>query len=123
VTITGCAIECRINAENPADGFRPCPGTITKYFQPGGPGVLVDSHIYSGYMVPPHYDSMVGKLIAWGKNREEARTTLKRALEEYVIEGINTTIPFHRELIAHPQFARGEFDTQFIENTFMTEYQ
>jgi acetyl-CoA carboxylase biotin carboxylase subunit len=123
IKIEGCAIECRINAENPEDNFRPCPGTIKEYYQPGGKDVRVDSHVYSGYQIPPYYDSMIGKLIVRGANRTEAIATLKRALGEFVVEGVSTTIPFHREIINHPQFCKGIFDTEFIENNFSSQFQ
>ena len=119
VKLHGHAIECRINAENPEEEFRPSPGRITQYIPPGGPGVRVDSHVYAGYRIPPHYDSMIGKLIVWGNTREDAIRRLERALEEFVVEGVETTIPFHREVILHPQFRKGEFDTEFIESRFM----
>ena len=119
VKIHGHAIECRINAENPEEGFRPSPGRISHYIAPGGPGVRVDSHVYAGYRIPPHYDSMIGKLIVKGHDREEAIGMLERALEEFVVEGVETTIPFHMDVIRHPQFRKGEFDTEFIESRFM----
>jgi acetyl-CoA carboxylase biotin carboxylase subunit len=123
VKINGCSIECRINAESPDNGFRPCPGTIKSYFQPGSRGVRVDSHVYSGYVIPPFYDSMIGKLIVHGADRDDAINIMRRALSEYLVEGVQTTIPFHREIVGHPQFRKGQFDTEFIENTFMTQYQ
>ncbi len=119
IKITGCAIECRINAEDSEDGFRPNAGKIERYIPPGGMGVRVDSHVYSGYDIPPHYDSMIGKLIVHGVNRDDAIATMKRALGEYVVDGVKTTIPFHREVMNHPQFKKGVFDTEFIENNFM----
>ena len=119
VTITGSAIECRINAEDPDQDFAPRPGKITFLFAPGGPGVRLDSHAYAGYTVPSHYDSMIGKLIVWGENRADAVARLSRALDEYEIEGIPTTIKFFREVVRHPDFRRGEFDTKFIETHFM----
>jgi len=121
IKINGCAIECRINAEDPSDGFRPCPGVITKYVPPGGFGVRMDSHVYAGYNIPPHYDSMIGKLIAHGRNRDEAIVIMKRALSELIVDGVNTTIPFQREIVSHPQFKKGKFDTEFIENNFMNQ--
>jgi acetyl-CoA carboxylase biotin carboxylase subunit len=119
IKFNGCAIECRINAEDSEDGFRPCPGQIKHYIPPGGLGVRVDSHVYAGYVISPHYDSMIGKLIVRGATREDAIATLKRALNEYVVEGVKTTIPFHKEVVNHPQFRKGQFDTEFIENNFM----
>lgn len=115
IRITGHAIECRINAENPAKNFMPSPGTIHMYLPPGGYGVRVDSSCYPGYTVSPFYDSMVAKLIVHGKDRNEAIQRMKRALNEFVIDGINTTIPFHIELLHHPEFIAGEFDTGFLE--------
>lgn len=112
----GVAIECRINAEDPNNEFRPQPGKITLYNPPGGRGVRVDSHVHGGYEVPPYYDSMISKLIVYQKTREEAIACMKRALSEYVIEGIKTTIPLNLELIAHPQFANGNINTNFVEN-------
>lgn len=117
----GHAIEFRINAEDPAHGFRPCPGTITKLIVPGGPGVRVDTHVYQGYTIPPTYDSLVAKLIVWGKDREEALARAERALDEFVIEGIQTTIPFHRAAVRNGAFRAGEAYTDFIE-THMPEY-
>ncbi len=113
---TGHAIECRINAENPFKDFRPNPGLIKNLHLPGGLGIRVDSHIYSGYTIPPYYDSMIAKLIAHGKDREEAIVRMKRALEEFVIEGIHTTIPFHIQLMQDKDFKAGKFDTGFLEN-------
>ncbi len=110
----GHAIECRINAEDPAKNFMPCPGLIDGYIAPGGPGVRVDSHVYSGYTIPPYYDSLVSKLITWGENREEAIQRMKRALDEYGITGIQTTIPFHQRLLDTPAFQEGDVTTDFI---------
>jgi acetyl-CoA carboxylase biotin carboxylase subunit len=112
----GVAIECRINAEDPQNGFRPNPGKITLYNPPGGRGVRVDSHVYSGYEIPPYYDSMISKVIVYQKTREEAIACMKRALKEYIIEGVKTTIQLNLELIAHPQFASGDINTTFVEN-------
>ncbi len=109
------AIECRINAEDPYNDFRPSPGTITVLHTPGGHGVRVDSHIYAGYTIPPYYDSMIAKIIAVAQTREEAINTMERALSEYVIEGIKTTIPFHLQLMRDPDFRKGNFTTKFIE--------
>ncbi len=110
------AIECRINAEDPYNDFRPSPGKITVLHTPGGHGVRVDSHIYAGYTIPPYYDSMVAKLIAVAQTREEALDTMERALSEYVIEGVNTTIPFHQQLMKNEDFRKGNFTTKFIES-------
>lgn len=114
----GASIECRINAEDPKDGFKPCPGTITLWIPPGGPGVRVDSHVYSGYVIPPYYDSMIGKLIVHRRNREEALAVMKRALAEFVVEGVPTTIPLHQVICDHTQFIRGQVDTTFVESYF-----
>lgn len=109
------AIECRINAEDPYNDFRPSPGKITTLHQPGGHGVRVDSHVYAGYVIPPFYDSMIGKLITVARTRSEAIDTMYRALSEYVIEGIKTTIPFHLQLMKDERFRSGDFNTKFLE--------
>ena len=114
--LKGHAIECRINAEDPFDDFRPCPGRIEMYYAPGGPGVRVDSHAYAGYTIPPHYDSMIGKLITYGKDRREAMEIMSRALSEYMITGIKTTIPFEQAILQDPNFRRGVYSTTFVEN-------
>ena len=111
------AIECRINAEDPYNDFRPCPGKITNLNTPGGHGVRIDSHIYAGYTIPPYYDSMIAKIITVAQSRLEAIETMERALSEYVIEGIKTTIPFHQQLMKNKDFREGNFTTAFI-NTF-----
>lgn len=111
----GAAIECRINAEDPAHDFRPCPGQITRWQVPGGPGVRVDTHVAPGYRVPPNYDSMVAKLLVHQPTRAEAIAVMKRALSEFVVEGIKTTIPLHREIMDHSAFVEGRVDTTFIE--------
>ena len=110
------AIECRINAEDPYNDFRPSPGKITILHQPGGHGVRVDSHVYAGYVIPPYYDSMIAKLIAVAQTREEAIDTMHRALSEYVIEGIKTTIPFHLQLMQNEDFRSGNFTTKFMDS-------
>lgn len=110
------SIECRINAEDPSANFRPCPGKITALHKPGGHGVRVDSHIYSGYEIPPNYDSMIAKLIVSHQSREEAIVRMKRALQEFIIEGIKTTIPFHIKLMDNKEFKSGVFTTNFMEN-------
>ncbi|MCU5033138.1 acetyl-CoA carboxylase biotin carboxylase subunit [Bacillus cereus] len=115
VQFNGWAIECRINAENPAKKFMPSPGKVEMYLPPGGFGIRVDSAVYPGYSIPPFYDSMVAKLIVHGKTREEAIAKMKRALSEFVIEGVHTTIPFHLHLLDHPDFVKGEFNTKFLE--------
>jgi acetyl-CoA carboxylase biotin carboxylase subunit len=109
------AIECRINAEDPYNDFRPSPGKITVLHTPGGHGVRVDSHVYAGYVIPPYYDSMIGKLITVAQTREEAINTMYRALSEYVIEGVKTTIPFHLQLMQNEDFIKGNFTTKFLE--------
>ena len=109
------AIECRINAEDPYNDFRPSPGKITILHTPGGHGVRVDSHVYAGYVIPPYYDSMIGKLITVAQTREEAIDTMHRALSEYVIEGVKTTIPFHLQLMKNEDFRKGEFTTKFMD--------
>jgi acetyl-CoA carboxylase biotin carboxylase subunit len=108
------AIECRINAEDPYNDFRPSPGRITTLHVPGGHGVRVDTHIYSGYVIPPHYDSMIAKLITVAQTREEAIATMERALSEFVVEGVKTTIPFHLQMLKDPNFIAGQFNTQYL---------
>lgn len=115
------AIECRINAEDPSNDFRPCPGRITNLHLPGGHGVRIDSHIYSGYTIPPNYDSLIAKLIVSATSREEALVRMKRALEEFIIEGVKTTIPFHIKLMDDPGFKSGEFTTAFMETFDLTD--
>ncbi|WP_309087550.1 acetyl-CoA carboxylase biotin carboxylase subunit [Domibacillus sp.] len=115
VTFDGWAIECRINAENPEKNFMPSAGRVEGYLPPGGFGVRIDSAVYPGYMIPPYYDSMVAKLIVHGKTREEAIARMKRALSEFVIEGVHTTIPFHQKLLEHEVFVSGDFNTKFLE--------
>ena len=109
------AIECRINAEDPHNDFRPSPGKITTLHQPGGHGIRIDSHVYAGYVIPPYYDSMIAKIIAVARTREEAINTMSRALSEYVIEGVKTTIPFHQQLMKDENFRKGNFTTKFLE--------
>ena len=116
VMLNGHAIECRINAENPFNGFSPSPGVISTFHVPGGLGVRVDTHAYDGYAMPPHYDSMVAKLIVWGRTRELAIRKMRRALDEFVIEGIRTTLPFHRQLMLDPGFQAGNFTTAFLDS-------
>jgi acetyl-CoA carboxylase biotin carboxylase subunit len=117
----GHSIECRINAEDPANNFIPSPGEITSVYQPGGPGTRIDTHIYAPYKIPPFYDSLIAKLIVWGETREEAIQRLKRSLDEFVVEGIKTTIPFHQYVIQTPEFISGDFDTHFIEKIYKKE--
>jgi acetyl-CoA carboxylase biotin carboxylase subunit len=111
----GHAIECRINAEDHEHDFRPSPGRISYWYKPGGPGIRVDSHVYAGYTVPPYYDSMIGKLIAYGKDRSESIRRMEIALEEIIVEGIKTTIPFHQIALRDPRFQKGDIDTHFVE--------
>ena len=110
------SIECRINAEDPFNDFRPSPGKITTLHSPGGHGVRLDTHVYAGYVIPPNYDSMIAKLITTAQTREEAINKMKRALDEFVIEGIKTTIPFHRQLMEHPDYVAGNYTTKFMED-------
>ena len=110
------AIECRINAEDPHNDFRPCPGKITNYHAPGGHGVRVDTHVYAGYVIPPYYDSMIAKLITVAQTRDEAIEKMKRALREFVIEGVKTTIPFHLQLMDDPAYRSGNYTTKFMED-------
>lgn len=120
IDVRGCAIECRINAEDPDRDFLPSAGRITSYQVPGGPGVRVDTHVYPGYEISPYYDSIIGKLICWGKNRQETISIIKRALDEYVVGPIKTTIPFHKKVFSNPRFLQGRFYTDFVE-TFLEE--
>ncbi|MDM5229223.1 acetyl-CoA carboxylase biotin carboxylase subunit [Cytobacillus sp. NJ13] len=115
VTFSGWSIECRINAENPEKNFMPSAGKINMYLPPGGLGVRVDSAAYPGYMIPPYYDSMIAKVITYGNTREEAISRMKRALSEFVVEGVHTTIPFHLKLLSHEKFVEGQFNTKFLE--------
>ncbi len=111
----GHAIQCRINAEDPLNDFRPSPGRMTEYHEPGGHGIRIDTHVYAGYTIPPFYDSMIAKLITVAQTREEAITKMERALSEYIIEGIKTTIPFHIRLLKHETFRKGDITTKFLE--------
>ncbi|MBP1934182.1 acetyl-CoA carboxylase biotin carboxylase subunit [Ammoniphilus resinae] len=115
IQINGWAMECRINAENPAKNFLPSPGTVTDYLPPGGYGVRIDSAVYPGYKITPFYDSMVAKVIVWGKDRDEAIHRMKRALDEFIIDGVKTTVPFHQKLLEHEDFVQGNFNTKFLE--------
>ncbi|MBM7855488.1 acetyl-CoA carboxylase biotin carboxylase subunit [Desulfohalotomaculum tongense] len=121
IKIRGWAIECRINAEDPAKNFMPGPGTITTYLPPGGPGVRMDSFVYQGYKVPPFYDSMIGKLIVWAPNREQAIARMERALKELAIEGVPTTVPFHLRVLGNAFYRRGEVYTNFIQRRILPE--
>jgi acetyl-CoA carboxylase, biotin carboxylase subunit len=120
VKFQGHAIECRINAEDADKGFRPQTGVIEKYLPPGGPGVRVDSHLYTGYEIPSHYDSLLSKLIVWAETRDEAIARMQRALDEYIIEGITTTIPFHQRLLKHESVRKGDTYTRFIQEEAAT---
>jgi len=120
IQIHGHAIECRINAEDPSHNFRPAPGRITGWLPPGGPGVRVDSHVYTGYEIPPFYDSLIGKLIVWGVDRDAALRRLRRALSECAITGIPTTIDFHLALFDRPEFQRGDIHTKFVEQEMLS---
>lgn len=115
------SIECRINAEDPFNDFRPSPGKITNLHIPGGHGIRLDTHVYSGYIIPPYYDSMIAKLITTAQTREEAINKMKRALDEFIIEGIKTTIPFHRQLMDHPDYIKGDYTTKFMETFEMAK--
>ncbi|OUW35635.1 MAG: acetyl-CoA carboxylase biotin carboxylase subunit [Flavobacteriaceae bacterium TMED179] len=115
------SIECRINAEDPYNDFRPSPGKITTLHFPGGHGVRLDTHVYGGYIIPPHYDSMIAKLITTAQTREESINKMRRALDEFVIEGIKTTIPFHRKLMDHPDYISGNYTTKFMEDFSMED--
>ena len=120
IRMHGHAIECRINAEDPDRDFMPCPGRVTRFQAPGGPGVRVDSHLFPGYVVPPYYDSLLAKIICWGQTREEALMRMQRALEELVIEGVRTTAGFHRKLLSHEQFRLGNFHTRYVQEVFLS---
>jgi len=119
--LRGHAIECRVNAEDPARNFQPCPGQITAYHPPGGPGVRVDTHVYAGYTVPPYYDSLLAKVIVHGRDREEALARMGQALDSFILEGVTTTIPFLSRLIRHPDFVAGTVDTRFLERETLSE--
>ena len=115
IKVTGHAIECRINAEDPLNDFAPNPGKITGYRSPGGPGVRLDSGVYMNYTIPTFYDSMISKLITYGRNRNDAINKMKRALSEYIILGVRTTIPFHKAILRNPSFIKGDLNTHFID--------
>jgi len=123
VVLTGHAIECRVNAEDPDAGFMPSPGLLTQVRLPGGAGVRVDSHVYAGYTVPPFYDSLIAKVICWGRDRPEAIARMQRALGEMKVEGVATTIGFHRRLLAAPAFVRGEVHTRWVQDVFLAKRQ
>ena len=120
VHVSGHAIECRVNAEDPDQDFMPCPGQVTLYHAPGGPNVRVDSHLYTGYKVPPHYDSLLAKVITYGRNRQEAIQTMLRALDEMAVDPLKTTIPFHRRALHDPAFLEGVYSTDFVERLYGT---
>jgi acetyl-CoA carboxylase, biotin carboxylase subunit len=120
IVFTGHAMEFRINAEDPDNNFFPAGGEVTLFNPPGGPGVRMDSHLYTGYVVPTHYDSLLGKLIVWGSDRTEALARAHRALDEFILVGPKTTIPFHLKVIDHPAFKRGDVSTKFIETHSLT---
>jgi acetyl-CoA carboxylase biotin carboxylase subunit len=115
IKFRGHSIECRITAEDPVS-FLPQPGKITEWMVPGGRNVRVDSHIYSGYTVPPYYDSMIGKLIVWGRDRQKAINIMKRALDEFEVDGIKTTIPFHKRMMLNKDFINNNYDTKYLDN-------
>jgi acetyl-CoA carboxylase biotin carboxylase subunit len=121
VEVKGCAIECRINAEDPDKEFMPSPGKVTTFHVPGGPGVRVDTHVYQGYSISPYYDSMIGKLICYGKNRQEVISIVRRALDEFIIEPIKTTIPFHKKVFNNQKFLQGKYYTDFVEKMMEEE--
>jgi len=121
IEFKGCAIECRINAEDPDNNFMPSPGKIITFHVPGGPGVRVDTHVYQGYSIPPYYDSMIGKLICYAKTRQEAIRVMRRALDEYVVDPIKTTIPFHKKVFSNQKFIQGKFYTDFVEKMMEEE--
>jgi len=119
IRLNGWSIECRINAEDPDRNFAPCPGRITRFQAPGGPGVRLDSAIFTGWEIPPHYDSMLGKLVVWGNTRDEAVTRMLRALDELQLEGVKTTVPFHRRILRNAFYRRGEVYTNFIQRRIL----
>ena len=121
IVFRGHSFECRINAEDPYNDFRPSPGKITNLHIPGGHGVRLDTHVYSGYIIPPYYDSMIAKLITTAQTREEAINKMKRALDEFIIEGVKTTIPFHRQLMEEPDYVKGDYTTKFMESFEMKD--
>ena len=122
IRASGHAIECRINAESPQAGFQPCPGRITRWIAPQGPGIRVDSHCHEGYIVPPYYDSLIAKLITWGENRGEAVERMQSALQGFHISGIDTTIPFHQFIMQNPDFLNGTVNSKWIEDRLLKEY-
>ena len=123
VKLKGHSIECRINAESPQQGFRPCPGRMALWKVPRGDGIRVDSHCYTGYFVPPYYDSLLAKVIAWGRNRLEALARIQKALGDFLVTGVETTIPFHRFLLRNPDFIQGAIHTRWIEDVLLKEFE
>jgi acetyl-CoA carboxylase biotin carboxylase subunit len=121
ITLSGSAIECRINAENPDRNFVPTPGTISFFHMPQGLGIRFDTHLFAGYKIPSFYDSLIGKLITHGTTRKEAIARMRHALDEIVIEGITTTIPFHQRIITHPRFIKGDISTSFVEEIISSD--
>jgi acetyl-CoA carboxylase, biotin carboxylase subunit len=119
VRLNGHAIECRINAEDSAHNFAPSPGQVRGLRFPGGPGIRIDSHLFEGYRIPPFYDSLIAKLIAWGRDRDEAIARMRRALSEMRVEGIDTTLPFHIRLLGDARFREGDIHTRFVEDELM----
>jgi acetyl-CoA carboxylase biotin carboxylase subunit len=115
IVVKGHAIECRINAEDPFNNFAPCPGKVDLFVPAGGPGVRMDTHVYSGYSIPPYYDSLLGKLIVFGKNREEALACCRRAVDEVIVSGVKTTLPFQKLVLHNKSFTEGKYDTGFVE--------
>ncbi|NQY74394.1 MAG: hypothetical protein HRT90_06480 [Candidatus Margulisbacteria bacterium] len=118
IHMNGHAIEFRINAEDYKRNFMPCPGKITLFLPPGGKGVRIDSHVYPGYIIPPHYDSLLAKLIVWGNSRQDALSIAARALDEFIIDGVPTTLGFFQSVLKHPHFQAGTFNTGFIDQEF-----
>jgi acetyl-CoA carboxylase biotin carboxylase subunit len=119
IEVRGASLECRINAEDPTKNFRPSPGVIQQLIVPGGPGVRFDSHVYAGYVVPTHYDSMIGKLIVHQPTRTEAIRCMERALDELRVQGIQTTVPFHKQILHDSAFVDGHIDTTFVERNYL----
>ena len=119
VVLQGHSIEFRINAEDPDNGFLPSPGTVSTWMPPGGPWVRLDSHVYPGYTVPPYYDSLLGKLVVWGRDRDEAIARGRWALRQFVVDGVRTTIPFHLQVLDHPLFRAGTVSTHFLDEDFL----
>ena len=119
IVVKGHAIECRINAEDPFNGFSPSPGKVELFVPAGGPGVRLDTHVYSGYSIPPYYDSLLGKLIVFGKTREEAIACCRRAIDEVIVQGVKTTLPFQKLVLNNKSFVEGKYDTGFVDRMMM----